>query len=380
MLKAIETEYNGRLYRSRIEARWAVFFDTLGIEHEYEKEGYDLDGLWYLPDFWLPSLKLWVEIKGDVPTEQELEKASRLTGESKKRTVILWGDIPLPDKDFCPKSEVFCLFINGKVGSIASYAYWCECPLCHSIGFTRPSVSFPPVCLCSFQQPHLAEYDVRPRFDSQRLLGAYKAARMARFEQRQPAVKPPKSRKKQKRVSKPATIPSQLKQKNPEFKPGDRVRHEGLSGYSYGTGVVLASTVEGNTEYVEVQFKSERRRLSMDFAKLEKIQQEQEDMSLPDSPTLTLGAVKEQWDHIKKRCKTKKDGAKVAAMLNGFDIVGIEANEGHPVVIIQAKANFYYHTLSEAYPQAIAEWAMGVELKQPCKLRLIDAKHCLYGQ
>lgn len=41
-IKAIETSYKGYRFRSRLEARWAVFFDALGIEWEYEKEGYDL--------------------------------------------------------------------------------------------------------------------------------------------------------------------------------------------------------------------------------------------------------------------------------------------------------------------------------------------------
>jgi len=52
-IKAIETVYNGYRFRSRLEARWAVFFDTLGIEYRYEPEGFDLDGIWYLPDFFL---------------------------------------------------------------------------------------------------------------------------------------------------------------------------------------------------------------------------------------------------------------------------------------------------------------------------------------
>jgi len=65
----IQTSYKGYLFRSRLEARWAVFFDTLGIKWEYEKEGYDLgDAGRYLPDFWLPGFHfketgLWVEIK-----------------------------------------------------------------------------------------------------------------------------------------------------------------------------------------------------------------------------------------------------------------------------------------------------------------------------
>lgn len=63
-LKAIDTHYNGYKFRSRLEARWAVFFDALGIKYEYEKEGYDLgDGLYYLPDFYLPESNEFVEIK-----------------------------------------------------------------------------------------------------------------------------------------------------------------------------------------------------------------------------------------------------------------------------------------------------------------------------
>jgi hypothetical protein len=51
-IKAIQTKYNGYHFRSRLEARWAVFFDTLGIKYLYENEGYDLGELgWYLPDF-----------------------------------------------------------------------------------------------------------------------------------------------------------------------------------------------------------------------------------------------------------------------------------------------------------------------------------------
>lgn len=55
-VKPIETYYKGYRFRSRLEARWAVFFDALGIEWEYEKEGYEFeDGTRYLPDFWIPE-------------------------------------------------------------------------------------------------------------------------------------------------------------------------------------------------------------------------------------------------------------------------------------------------------------------------------------
>lgn len=84
MIKAIETIYpypNGDRFRSRIEARWAVFFDTAGIPFDYEKEGVILkDGTRYLPDFWLPEQECWVEIKGkQQPTLGGLEKAEMLS-------------------------------------------------------------------------------------------------------------------------------------------------------------------------------------------------------------------------------------------------------------------------------------------------------------
>ena len=62
-IKPIETVYNGYRFRSRLEARWAVFFRAVGIEYQYEPEGFDMDGLRYLPDFYLPSIDRWFEVK-----------------------------------------------------------------------------------------------------------------------------------------------------------------------------------------------------------------------------------------------------------------------------------------------------------------------------
>lgn len=78
-MKPIETTYAGCRFRSRLEARWAVFFDTLGVTWTYEPQGYEVtDGhrepIRYLPDFFLPGLGLWVEVKGEM-TVDELETA-----------------------------------------------------------------------------------------------------------------------------------------------------------------------------------------------------------------------------------------------------------------------------------------------------------------
>jgi hypothetical protein len=76
MIKAIRTAYHGVDFRSRLEAKYAQFFDAHDIKWLYEVEGYDLDGEYYIPDFWLPEIKTFFEVKG--PVKVGLEKTQRL--------------------------------------------------------------------------------------------------------------------------------------------------------------------------------------------------------------------------------------------------------------------------------------------------------------
>lgn len=64
-IRAIETRYRGYRFRSRLEARWAVLFDHLGVRWEYEKEGFSLPSGPYLPDFYVEvqGQAFWVEVK-----------------------------------------------------------------------------------------------------------------------------------------------------------------------------------------------------------------------------------------------------------------------------------------------------------------------------
>lgn len=90
-IKAIETHRNGYRFRSRLEARWSVYFDCLGIAWSYEHEGFDLDQLgYYLPDFWFPVLDCFAEVKPGQFGAAEFEKCAALP----KPCVIL--DTPYP--------------------------------------------------------------------------------------------------------------------------------------------------------------------------------------------------------------------------------------------------------------------------------------------
>lgn len=92
-IKAIETEYDGHRFRSRVEARWAVFFNAIGLKYEYEIEGYQMGELRYLPDFYIPSLNRWFEVKGKPLSELELKKCEefcrRLDNDNIKFSVLI---------------------------------------------------------------------------------------------------------------------------------------------------------------------------------------------------------------------------------------------------------------------------------------------------
>lgn len=88
-IRALETRYAGRRFRSRLEARWAVFFDHVKIEWEYEDEAIETSAGNYLPDFKIriPQIKewrhqQWFEVKppgaGEDPRHRALADESRI--------------------------------------------------------------------------------------------------------------------------------------------------------------------------------------------------------------------------------------------------------------------------------------------------------------
>ena len=63
-IEAVPTEYGSITFRSRLEADWAATLDANRIKWAYEPETITLpSGTVYIPDFWLPELGTWIEVK-----------------------------------------------------------------------------------------------------------------------------------------------------------------------------------------------------------------------------------------------------------------------------------------------------------------------------
>ncbi|WP_435110132.1 hypothetical protein [Nocardiopsis synnemataformans] len=76
-IEALTSWYGDTTFRSKLEADWAATLDTFGIAWEYEPETITLpSGSVYIPDFWLPQIGTWLEVKG--PGVPRVEKAYEL--------------------------------------------------------------------------------------------------------------------------------------------------------------------------------------------------------------------------------------------------------------------------------------------------------------
>ncbi|MEC7641252.1 MAG: hypothetical protein VYC17_03765 [Nitrospinota bacterium] len=75
----IETEFRGVMFRSRVEARWAVFLHELKVDYSYEPPAEFLpSGKPYTPDFWINDWNAYIEIKADDKDDQGLLRCIEL--------------------------------------------------------------------------------------------------------------------------------------------------------------------------------------------------------------------------------------------------------------------------------------------------------------
>jgi hypothetical protein len=104
-ITAIPTRYKGCRMRSRLEARWAVFFDVCEISWQYELQGLNVKlgrrgrGLNWLPDFELETGQL-VEVKGSLDSAalaRLLTIASEVAKCGPGQDIVVLGNVPRPD-------------------------------------------------------------------------------------------------------------------------------------------------------------------------------------------------------------------------------------------------------------------------------------------
>lgn len=186
-MNAIETRYNGYRFRSRLEARWAVFFDAMKWAWRYEAETYNVPGIgWYLPDFVLESGPIGLyEVKPVLPTEGEMQRAGAV------HATILAGEPFATPSDSWPLNGVFSYIALKPDGKYWDAVVFCECRYCSKEWWMGPSAYHEFLipgandwrdcsehafgrCPCNDKEDDLAM--------STFLLAAYKLARSARFE------------------------------------------------------------------------------------------------------------------------------------------------------------------------------------------------------
>jgi hypothetical protein len=80
-VRSIETTYNGKEYKSRLEANIAMIITRIGYAYEYEPISFLLpSGTHYWPDFYVPSIHLWIEGRGyeTEKGQQQIDEFSKL--------------------------------------------------------------------------------------------------------------------------------------------------------------------------------------------------------------------------------------------------------------------------------------------------------------
>lgn len=145
-LQAQPATYKGIRFRSRLEVRWAMFFDQTHTPYQYEPRGFQFGDVWYLPDFYLPRQGLWVEIKGQTPNDLELHKAGMLTARTNEPVLLFPGKCWISTAGYCfvqperemldahaasPEHRRLCVIGETYLGT--PYTHWCLCPQCAAL-------------------------------------------------------------------------------------------------------------------------------------------------------------------------------------------------------------------------------------------------------
>lgn len=187
-IKPIQTWYNGHHFRSRLEARWAVFFDVLQIPWQYEAQGYETKYGKYLPDFIIdlydgPAI---VEVKPYSYNESlESNYSLKLEEVSKGLKMPLYisgGFKPLREISYSGREQSDTEFMEiFNQGCWDNFHEFTVCPDCLTVGIEYEARAGRMTC-CSGRSAYRKDYSDRDHHGNHvKLLDAYTAALSARF-------------------------------------------------------------------------------------------------------------------------------------------------------------------------------------------------------
>jgi hypothetical protein len=279
VIKAIETVYGGYRFRSRLEARWAVFFEALGVRYDFEPQGFELErsgrrATLYLPDFWLPELKCWVEIKPTEPSPKERAKCASLARQTGYDVFCFdHPEFVVPGFDVRAGrfSGAWALhwgaddrWEDGREWGRFGYC-WAECQQC-MVGGVPGFVGVRSGLHFQMHWRETGHHPVSSKKSTERLVAAYAAARQARFEHGET----PEAGSRSIVFNTPHVghmEPLPPAREGQAFKVGDIVAHA-----KHGTGIVLAVKLLGDDSDVSIEFEDGKvRTLSGRMARLEVI-------------------------------------------------------------------------------------------------------------
>jgi len=91
-----------------------------------------------------------------------------------------------------------------------------------------------------------------------------------------------------------------------------------------------------------------------------------------DIPSFTLIDVKEKWEQIKRRVKSKKEGVIASSVLNDFAVVAVQGTADDAVVVAQAAHAWHYSKMQQESSVKVVEWALKIELGQACRIKFLS--------
>jgi len=124
--KAHPTTYRGVLFRSRLEAKWAAFFDNVKWNWEYEPCGFD----GWIPDFAIygdPKI-IYVEVKPIVKFCTETSDKIDSAADTSHPIILIGQTCPVPGFDGTCDDTMQLGWMRDELGwSDASLGSWDDC-------------------------------------------------------------------------------------------------------------------------------------------------------------------------------------------------------------------------------------------------------------